>query len=158
MDVIPAPPRPCSAMPLGVPTMTVSLSTAVKNPVDGSPEAAQSIEASDAERAAIDLWTRAVAHLKNRLSRHTYQTYFEPIRPVSLVGDELTLAHSSKFMIDWVRDNLLDVLMADLLEQLGGPCKVQFVVRERPSGDPEPEAAPPSDPPPMQQPSISGGE
>src|SRR5438874_2406465 len=30
-----------------------------------------------------------------------------------------------------MRDNLLDVLMEDLLQQRGGPCKVQFVVRER---------------------------
>src|SRR5437016_906383 len=104
--------------------MTVPLSTAVNNPVDSLPEAVQSPRGSDAERSAIDLWTRAVAHLKNRLSRHTYQTYFEPIRPVSLIGEELTLAHSSKFMIDWVRDNLLDVLMADLLQLRGGPCKV----------------------------------
>ena len=114
--------------------MTVPLSTAVTNPVDGDGQfvpAPQALQASEAERAAVDLWTRAVAHLKNRLSRHTYQTYFEPIRPVSLVGDELVLGHSSKFMIDWVRDNLLDVLLVDLLEQKGGPCKVQFVVRER---------------------------
>jgi chromosomal replication initiator protein len=119
----------------------------VNNPVDSLPNAVQSPLGSDAERAAIDLWTRAVAHLKNRLSRHTYQTYFEPIRPVSLIGEELTLAHSSKFMIDWVRDNLLDVLMADLLALRGGPCRVTFVVRERTELD--------IDPMPMHEPQRS---
>jgi len=91
----------------------------------------------DAEGRASDLWTRAIERLKARLSRHTFQTYFEPIRAVSLTGDELTLAHSSKFMIDWVRDNLLDVLMQDLEAQHGAHCAVKFVVRERPVGDPE---------------------
>ena len=55
--------------------------------------------------------------------------YFEPVKPVTLLGDELTLAHSSKFMIDWVRDNLLDVLLQDLEAQLGRKCTVKFIVR-----------------------------
>src|ERR1051325_12165784 len=116
----------------GVP-MSGSLSTAVDSPVDGPFDAR-------GERAAADLWTRAAERLRARLSRHTFQTYFEPVRPVSLVGDELTLAHSSKFMIDWVRDNLLDVLLQDLEAQYGARCAVKFVVRERPAGD---EAAEP---------------
>src|SRR5438105_4579525 len=104
--------------------MSGSLSTAVDNPVDGPFDAS-------AEQAAMDLWTRAIERLRGRLSRHTFQTYFEPVRPVSLIGDELTLAHSSKFMIDWVRDNLLDVLLQDLEAQRGSTCAVRFVVRER---------------------------
>jgi hypothetical protein len=81
---------------------------------------------------AQDLWTRGTERLRVRLSRKTFQTYFEPIEPVSLVGDELTLAHSSKFVIDWVRDNLLDVLLQDLEAQHGRRCRVKFVVRGRP--------------------------
>jgi chromosomal replication initiator protein len=139
--------------------MSGSLSTGVNKPVDGtSPE-----PPLESERAAVDLWTRAIDHLRGRLSRHTFQTYFEPIKPVSLIADELTLAHSSKFMIDWVRDNLLDVLLQDLETQYGSRCAVKFVVRERPGTDAEvPEARavderaaittpPPSDPPPSRQ-------
>jgi chromosomal replication initiator protein len=116
----------------------------------------------ESERAAIDLWMRAIDHLRGRLSRHTFQTYFEPIKPVSLLDGELTLAHSSKFMIDWVRDNLLDVLLQDLEAQYGTRVLVKFVVRERPGGDPDSSEAitaenapittpPPSDPPPSRQ-------
>ena len=141
--------------------MSGSLSTAVNKPVDGKPGDPAAIES---ERAAADLWNRAIDHLRGRLSRHTFQTYFEPIRPVSLEGGELTLAHSSKFMIDWVRDNLLDVLLQDLEAQYGSKCGVKFVVRERPGSEAEiPEAPPvpesrpavttppPSDPPPSRQ-------
>ena len=113
--------------------MPGSLSTAVDNPVDGASDA-------NAEQAALDLWTRAIERLRGRLSRHTFQTYFEPVRPVSLIGDELTLAHSSKFMIDWVRDNLLDVLLQDLEAQRGIPCAVKFVVRERAEAGEDPDA------------------
>jgi chromosomal replication initiator protein len=114
--------------------MSGSLSTAVDNPVDGTFDAS-------GERAAADLWTRAAERLRARLSRHTFQTYFEPVRPVSLIGDELTLAHSSKFMIDWVKDNLLDVLVQDLEAQRGAACAVKFVVRERPDAADEAVAA-----------------
>ena len=96
----------------------------------------------EAEHAAADLWTRAAERLRARLSRHTFQTYFDPIRPVALAGDQLTLAHSSKFMIDWVRDNLLDVLLQDLEAQRGKPCTVNFIVRERPAGHADGEATP----------------
>src|SRR5919199_545419 len=116
--------------------MSGSLSTAVNKPVDG-------VLDDSAEKAAVDLWTRAIERLKARLSRHTFQTYFEPIKPVSLHGDELTLAHSSKFMIDWVRDNLLDVLVQDLEAQHGARCTVKFVVRERPGTEADVEPPPP---------------
>ena len=56
---------------------------------------------------ARDLWAKASARLRERLSRHTFQKYFEPIRPLSLDGTQLVLAHSSKFMIDWICDNLM---------------------------------------------------
>ena len=128
--------------------MSASLSTAVNKPVDGAPPAIS----PEAESAAIDLWERAIERLKGRLSRHTFQTYFEPIRPVALQADELTLAHSSKFMIDWVRDNLLDVLVQDIEAQHGSRCAVKFVVRERPFSEPD-EGSPaqqqePHQPPP----------
>jgi chromosomal replication initiator protein len=133
----------------------------VNNPVDG-PAADLPVES---EHAAVDLWTRAIDRLKGRLSRHTFQTYFEPIKPISLIANELTLAHSSKFMIDWVRDNLLDVLLQDLEAQHGARCEVKFVVRERPGTEtevaesvavaqeaPSPITAPPSgEPPPSRQ-------
>src|SRR5438270_6071262 len=110
--------------------MSGSLSTAVNKPVDGS-------LVHVAEKEAVALWTRAIERLRARLSRHTFQTYFEPIKPVSLLAGELTLAHSSKFMIDWVRDNLLDVLLQDLEAQHGAKCTVKFVVRERPGTESE---------------------
>jgi chromosomal replication initiator protein len=121
--------------------MSGSLSTAVNKPVDRPLDDA-------AEKAALDLWTRAIERLRARLSRHTFQTYFEPIKPVSLYAGELTLAHSSKFMIDWVRDNLLDVLVQDLEAQHGSTCTVKFVVRERPGTEVEADvpAAPPERP------------
>jgi len=122
--------------------MPGTLSTAVNKPVDGSAAA----PSAESEHAAVDLWTRAIDRLKGRLSRHTFQTYFEPIKPVSLIGHELTLAHSSKFMIDWVRDNLLDVLLQDLEAQHGVRCEVKFVVRERPGTDAEVSAEAPAVP------------
>src|SRR5439155_12936413 len=115
--------------------MSGSLSTAVNKPVDGPLHDA-------AEKAAVDLWTRAIERLRARLSRHTFQTYFEPIKPISLLAGELTLAHSSKFMIDWVRDNLLDVLLQDLEVQHGAKCTVKFVVRERPGTEAETDLPP----------------
>jgi len=120
--------------------MSSSLSTAVNNSVDGSGDSSSAqAEHFDGtkEDAAIDLWKNASERLRARLSRHTFQTYFEPIRPLSLEGNELQLGHSSKFMIDWVRDNLLDVLLQDLEAQSGRPIDVRFVVRERPDGESE---------------------
>src|SRR5438067_11174404 len=132
--------------------MPGSLSTGVNKPVDGLLD-------NSAEKDAVDLWTRAIERLRARLSRHTFQTYFEPIRPVSLHAGELTLAHSSKFMIDWVRDNLLDVLVQDLEAQHGARCTVRFVVRERPGSDAEPGPAAPPAPraePPSSAPAAPG--
>src|SRR2546428_5005448 len=88
-----------------------------------------------------------------------FRPSFEPIEPFSLEGDGLTLAHASRLRIDWVRDNLLDVLLQDLEAQLGRTCAVKFVVRERAPGEevaeapPAPESRPPAtSPPPSEAP------
>ncbi len=125
--------------------MSGSLSTGVRNSVDGPADArathAEGLSVTT-EDAAIDLWVKASERLRARLARHTFQTYFEPIRPLSLEGNELVLAHSSKFMIDWVRDNLLDVLLQDLEAQLGRSIEVRFVARERPDGESDASPSP----------------
>ena len=108
------------------------------------------------QRAAADLWARAVGRLKARLSRHTFQTYFEPIRAVGLIGEELTLAHSNQFMIDWVRDNLLDVLIPELREELGHPCSVKFIVAARTQEEVFESSKPQTST--QSQPSSTGGE
>src|SRR5439155_19954991 len=101
--------------------MSGSLSTAVNKPVDGPLHDA-------AEKAAVDLWTRAIERLRARLSRHTFQTYLEPIKPVSLLAGELTLSLSSKFMIVWVRDKLLYVVLLDIEAQHGSELEEKFCV------------------------------
>ncbi len=143
--------------------MSGSLSTAVNNAVDGSdhdPMASGALPSmttpEEAALAARDLWKLSVERLRARLSRHTFQTYFEPIRPISLEGSDLVLAHSSKFMIDWVRDNLLDVLLQDLEAQLGRPVEVRFTVRDRAGGDGS-EGAPGASAPASQPPGPPQG-
>ncbi|MBS2025322.1 MAG: chromosomal replication initiator protein DnaA [Deltaproteobacteria bacterium] len=111
--------------------MAGPLSTVVNNPVDSTAAAQEVTLDGSQESAAQDLWRRTVERLRGRLSRHTFQTYFEPIRAHALSADTLVLSHSSRFMIDWVRDNLLDILVADVESEASAPLKVDFIVRER---------------------------
>ncbi len=86
---------------------------------------------------ANEFWTQARAGLRARLNRHSFHTYFAPIRVVEGNASSITLAHTNSFMIDWVRDNYLDVLAEELFKLRGAPMAVKFVVGEEPPQEQE---------------------
>ena len=89
------------------------------------------------------LWGLACEGLRSKLNRHTFQTYFAPIRAVGGDGASITLAHTNNFMIDWVRDNYADILGEELRRHRGNPVGVKFVITDSPAA-PTADAAEPS--------------
>jgi chromosomal replication initiator protein len=110
---------------------------------------------SDPEAAA--LFAGVLAELAPRVSLFVRRGFFEPLVPLSVDDDTLTLLARTAFSRDWVRDHYLDELHRSVTAVGGPSLQVAVVYDERlaatlpeppPEAEPEPEPvteqAPPS--------------
>src|SRR5688572_14671444 len=59
------------------------------------------------------LYSAIMQCLRRRLSLFVWQGFFEPLAPISFVGDTLTIAAPSLFHRDWIQDHyLLEIIEA----------------------------------------------
>ncbi len=51
------------------------------------------------------LWSESLAILKTKISEQNISTWIEPIQPVNITGNILTIEVPNKFIKDWIKDN-----------------------------------------------------
>ena len=86
------------------------------------------------EKAAVDLWERALGTIQDSMSPQAYDTWFRSLRPVALNG-ALVLEVPSQFYVDWLDQHYRALIEASVATAAGETIRVKFQVREE-----EPEA------------------
>lgn len=95
-------------------------------------------------------WKLCLNKIKEKVPAQTYQTWFLPIIPVSLVKDELILRVPSSFFFEWIESHYLDLLRRASAQIFGSKVQLQFLVASKLPGKSaitaESEDAPVGDP------------
>jgi len=88
------------------------------------------------------LWSRCVSALEDELPEQQFNTWVRPLQSVEAVG-ALRLLAPNRFVVDWVRTNLLSRI-GTVLRQLGitEPTSITVEVGSRPAIDDPPPGAP----------------
>lgn len=84
--------------------------------------------------AALALFAAMLARLGRRVSLFIYRGFFEPLVPVRVDDQLLTLAAPSPFHRDWLRDHYADLLEQAATEVQGERMRVALVHDERITG------------------------
>ena len=79
-------------------------------------------------RVSDELWNATLASLERKYSKPMFEMWLKPIRPVELSESLLVLAVASPFARDWVENRLKGDIAEVLLELLGAPIELRFVV------------------------------
>jgi chromosomal replication initiator protein len=89
------------------------------------------------------LWSRCVSALEDELPEQQFNTWVRPLQSVEAAG-ALRLLAPNRFVVDWVRTNLLSRI-GTVLRQLGitEPTSITVEVGSRPASDDPPPGAPP---------------
>ncbi|MBI5476003.1 MAG: chromosomal replication initiator protein DnaA [Ignavibacteriales bacterium] len=74
---------------------------------------------------AIQIWAQALTLIKNRVNSQSFKSWFEPIIPVDLSSNKLTLQVPSQFFVDWLEEHYYS-LINEVLTQVVG--KEQYVI------------------------------
>ena len=83
---------------------------------------------TDQERH-IAVWNNCLQIIANNIDPQKFNTWFKPIRPVSLVDSTLTIEVPSDFFRDYIEGAFLDLLKLTLRRAIGADAKLHYMVR-----------------------------
>lgn len=75
-----------------------------------------------------ELWSAALTALERRYSKPMFEMWLKPIRAIAMDENEIVLSVQSPFARDWVENRLKGDIAEVLLELLGEPIALRFVV------------------------------
>ncbi|MFK5878635.1 MAG: chromosomal replication initiator protein DnaA [Flavobacteriaceae bacterium] len=78
---------------------------------------------------ATSVWNECLTFIKDNIKPQAYKTWFEPIKPIKISGDSLTIQVPSKFFYEWLEEHYIKLLRVALVKQLGNDAKLIYDVR-----------------------------
>jgi chromosomal replication initiator protein len=91
-------------------------------------------------RDHISVWNNCLSIIKKTIEAQPFKTWFEPIKPVNLEKDVLTIQVPNKFFYEWLEENYVDVIKKAIKTELGfrGTLNYQITVENhRQVGSPD---------------------
>jgi chromosomal replication initiator protein len=88
---------------------------------------------------ASSVWSNCIAFIKDNIQPQAFKTWFEPIIPVKLSENSLSIQVPSKFFYEWLEEHYVKLLKVALTRELGENAKLIYVIKlENTYGNKEP--------------------
>ncbi|NOY86691.1 MAG: chromosomal replication initiator protein DnaA [Deltaproteobacteria bacterium] len=85
---------------------------------------------------ATELWKKILISLRDEVNTQIFNTWFEPLSPVSLDDEHLFLETPHSFIRDWIEDHYIDTLNATIRGLTDKKMSVRILVNEAPAPKP----------------------
>ena len=99
------------------------------------------------------IWNNCLRVIKDNLKTETYQAFFEPIKPISVKQNVLTLEVPTQFFYEYIEEHYVDLLKKTIRKELGHDAKLEYSIpigkrpgTTIPGGEPAPFRNPPVHP------------
>lgn len=76
----------------------------------------------------IQVWDECILSIKNEIDDQNFKRWFEPIKPVSLDQDVLTIQVPNKFFYVWIEDNYVDTLRTAINNSIGPSARLEYQI------------------------------
>ncbi|MDC1276171.1 chromosomal replication initiator protein DnaA, partial [Flavobacteriaceae bacterium] len=85
------------------------------------------------------IWNDCLSFIKDNIQPQAFKTWFEPIKPVKLADNSLSVQVPSKFFYEWLEEHYVKLLKVALTKSLGEGAKLVYIIRmENTYGNREP--------------------
>lgn len=74
------------------------------------------------------VWSKCLEVIRDNINAQSYRTWFEPIKPVKLVDNVLTIEVPSQFFYEWIEEHYVALLRKTLRRFLGPNAKLEYSV------------------------------
>jgi len=74
------------------------------------------------------IWNNCLRVIKDNLKTETYQAFFEPIKPISVKQNVLTLEVPTQFFYEYIEEHYVDLLKKTIRKELGPDAKLEYSI------------------------------
>ena len=84
------------------------------------------------------VWKSCLSTIYKNVNEQSYKTWFEPIKPVRLDENVLTIQVPNKFFYEWLEEHYVSILKMTIRQELGagGRLEYQILMTQRASVNP----------------------
>ncbi len=75
------------------------------------------------------VWSNCLSFIKDNIQPQAYKTWFEPITPVKLTEDVLSIQVPSKFFYEWLEEHYVKILRIALTKELGSEARLVYIIK-----------------------------
>ena len=79
-------------------------------------------------RTANTVWNSCLTLIKSKVGAQSFSTWFQPITPVSIEQDTLTIQVPSQLFYEWLEEHYVDVLREAIRSELGVSAKLKYSI------------------------------
>ncbi len=80
-------------------------------------------------KTAENVWMECLSFIKDNIKPQAYKTWFEPIKPIKVSGNVLTIQVPTKFFYEWLEEHYIKILRVALVRELGKDAKLIYDVK-----------------------------
>jgi chromosomal replication initiator protein len=81
------------------------------------------------------VWDRCLHLIRDKVPLQSFQTWFEPIKPVRLDKDALTIQVPNQYFYEWLEEHYVNLLKTSIRKELGVHGKLQYqILMDKPAG------------------------
>jgi chromosomal replication initiator protein len=80
------------------------------------------------EKSFDKVWENCLKIIKDNIGHQAFKTWFEPIKPVKLEGNVLTIQVPSQFFYEWLEENYITILKSTIKKELGNDGRLEYSI------------------------------
>ena len=77
------------------------------------------------------VWDSCLQSIRRNINAQSFKTWFEPIKPVRLEGNALTISVPNKFFYEWLEEHYVALLKTTIRKELGEKGKLEYQIFTR---------------------------
>jgi chromosomal replication initiator protein len=76
----------------------------------------------------VKVWGKCLDVIRDNVSSQSFKTWFEPIKPVKLTGNVLTIQVPSQFFYEWLEEHYITLLKKTIRKELGIEGRLEYSI------------------------------
>jgi len=81
------------------------------------------------EVSAEKIWKNCLIFIKDNIQEQAFKTWFEPITPLKITENSLSIQVPSKFFYEWLEEHYVKILKVALTRELGDDARLIYIIK-----------------------------
>lgn len=81
------------------------------------------------------VWENCLKTIRGNVPPQSFKTWFEPIKPIRLDKDSLTIQVPNKIFYEWLEEHYVDILKTTIRQEIGQRAKLEYQIPVNPASE-----------------------